>query len=105
MLAHRRCLHVLVILAALSSMAPAVAFDDKEFCAAVQQFAFAATQDVGLWLDRTTRNGGMAVFCDERMVEFRRFTYVPSDLMNESWRQREAEGFNSARCNNSIWKD
>ena len=105
MLAHRRCLQVLVIQAALSSISSASAFDDKEFCVAAQQFAFAANQDIGLWLDRATRNGGMTVSCDARAVEFSRFIYAPSDIMNENWKRREAEAFNSVYCNSVIWKD
>jgi hypothetical protein len=105
MLAHRRCLLVLVLQVALSSMASAFTFDDKAFCAAAQQLAFAANQDVGLWLDRTTRNGGMTVSCDARAVEFNRFTYAPSDVMSESWKQREAKALNATHCNNPIWQD
>jgi hypothetical protein len=105
MLAHRRCLLVLVLQVALSSMASAFTFDDKAFCAAAQQLAFAANQDADRWLNRTTRSGGMAVFCDKRVVEVRRLTYAPSDTMNESWQQHQTQEFNSTHCNNPIWED
>ena len=103
--AHHRCLLALVLQVALSSTAWAFAFEEKAFCAAAQQFAFAANQDADRWLDRTTRSGGMAVFCDKRIVEVRRLTYAPSDTLNESWQQREAQAFNTTHCGNPIWED
>ena len=103
MLAHRRCLRVLIIQTALSSMASA--FDDQEFCAAVQQFASAANQDVGLWLDRTTRNAGMVVSCGAKVVEFKRFTYAPSVSRTGDWKERKAEEWSAAHCTNPIWSD
>jgi hypothetical protein len=105
MLTHRRYLLVLVLQVALSSTASAFAFDEEAFCAAAQQFASAANQDADRWLDRTTRSGGMAVFCDKRLVEIRRFTSVSSDSMNENWKQREGQAFNATHCHNDIWQD
>ena len=105
MLMHHRCLLSLVAQVALSSTASVFAFDENAFCAAARQFAFAANQDVGLWLDRTTRNGGMTVSCESRAVECNRFTYLPSDGMTEIWKQREAAVLNSMHCNNPIWQD
>jgi hypothetical protein len=98
MLAPHRCLLVLSFQVALSSTASAFAFDEKAFCAAAQQFAFAANQDADRWLDRTPRSGGMVVFCDKRLVEVRRLTSAPSDTMNESWKGREAQAFNATLC-------
>ena len=105
MLAHHRCLLVLVLQVALSSTASAFAFDEKAFCAAAEQFAFAASRDADRWLDRTTRSGGMVVFCEKRLVEVRRFTSARSDTMNESWKRREEQAFNATHCNNPIWQD
>ena len=107
MLAHRRCLLPLVAVAAVSSLAPApaLAFDDRAFCVAVEQLALAATKDIGLWIDRKTRNAGMAVFCDARVVEFKRFTYAPSVSRSGDWREREAEEWSAAHCTNPIWSD
>jgi len=105
MLAHHRCLLVLVVQAALWSTASAFAFDEKAFCAAAQQFAFAANRDADRWLDRTTRSGGMAVFCDKRLVEVRRLTSARSDAVNEDWKRREAQAFNATHCDNPVWED
>ena len=64
----------------LLGMAPALALDDKEFCVSAQQLAIAAEKDVGVWIDRVTRNAGMVVSCDRKTVQFTRFTYSPSRL-------------------------
>jgi hypothetical protein len=84
---------------------PVLAFDDKQFCGAVRQLAVAAEQDVGLWTDRTTRNAGISVSCDRKLVEFRRFTYAPSASMDDAWRERNAEQWNATHCNNTIWSE
>jgi hypothetical protein len=47
------------------------AFHDREVCVAARQLALAAENDVGLWIDRATRNTGMAMFCDRKLVEFK----------------------------------
>jgi len=73
-----RPLHLVLALACTLPLPAAQAFDDRDFCSAAQQFAIAAEQDVGHWLDRTTRNGGVGVWCDRRTVEFKRFTYAAS---------------------------
>lgn len=66
MLMHRRCLLLFVVdvVVSLTSPAPPLAFDDREFCVAARLFALAASTDIGLWIDRTTRNAGMVVCCD-----------------------------------------
>ena len=87
------------------ALAPALAFDDREFCVAAEQFALAQTKDIGLWIDRTTRNAGMVVSCDMKVVEFKRFIYAPSASMTESWKERKAAEWNATRCNNPIWND
>jgi len=87
------------------ALAPALAFDDREFCVAAEQFALAQTKDIGLWIDRTTRNAGMVVSCDMKVGECKRFIYAPSTSMTESWKERKAAEWNATRCNNPIWND
>src|SRR5207248_2927708 len=83
--AHRRKssmnLRWVAITLPLAMPAPADAFDDKQFCAAVQQVALAAEKDIGAWIDRITRNAGMRIVCDRKLVEFIRFTYAASASM------------------------
>jgi hypothetical protein len=84
---------------------PALAFDDSEFCQAAQQFAVAENRDVGLWIDRTTRNAGMTVTCETKVVEFKRFTYALSSSMSDAWKERKAAEWNARHCNNPVWSD
>jgi hypothetical protein len=51
---------------------PVLAFDDKGFCVAVQQLVHAAEKDIEVRIDRVTRNAGMVVACDRKVIEFRR---------------------------------
>jgi hypothetical protein len=65
----------------LATLSPALAFEDMQFCVAAQQLAVAADKDIGIWIDRVTRNAGMSVACDRKLVEFTRFTYIGSTSM------------------------
>ena len=87
------------------ALGPALAFDQREFCVAAQQIAIAAEKDVGLWIDRVTRNAGIEVSCERRSVQFQRFTYAPLASMNEASRARNAAEWNATHCNNPIWAD
>jgi hypothetical protein len=97
----RRLLAAAVI--SLTPRVPALAFDDSEFCVAAQQFTVAENKDVGLWIDRTTRNAGMTVTCETRTVEFKRFTYALSSSMSSAWKEHKAAEWNARHCNNPIW--
>ena len=87
------------------ALSPAFAFDDREFCLATQLLAIAADKDVGLWIDRVTRNAGMVVSCERKFVEFKRFVYPSSASMNEAWRERNAAAWNATHCKSPIWSD
>jgi hypothetical protein len=82
---------------------PAVAFDDTDFCVAVKQLAAAADGDVGVWVDRKTRNAGVAVACDRKLVEFRRFTYSPSSSLDGAWKAGKAAEWNGTYCASPLW--
>ena len=106
LLRHRNSLAQLVAVGLLSAApVPALAFDDGEFCIAIQQLSAAAERDVGLWIDRTTRNAGISVFCDRRLVEFKRFTYASSASMNAAWRESTAQQWNANHCASAVWAD
>src|SRR6516162_2994623 len=45
--------------------APATALDDRDICVLAEQLALAAERDVGIWIDRQTRNAGMVVSCQQ----------------------------------------
>ena len=99
-----RLIALVILQAGVLMPCPAArAFDDRDFCSAAKQFAIAAEQDVGHWLDRVTRNGGMSIWCDRKMVEFKRFTYAPSVSMTNDWKARKAAEWNTAQCGSALW--
>ena len=69
------------------------------------QLAVAADKDIGIWIDRVTRNAGMSVACDRKLVEFTRFTYVGSPSMTADWKAARSSEWNAAHCNNLLWKE
>jgi hypothetical protein len=82
-----------------------VAFDHQDFCIAVKQLTAAAEGDVGVWIDRTTRNAGMRVDCAKKEVEFVRFSYIPSASMTDTWKAARVLEWSTTRCGSSLWKD
>jgi hypothetical protein len=93
------------IILPLALPVPAHAFDDKQFCAAVQQVAIAAEKDIGIWTDHTTRNAGMRIACDRKLVEFIRFTYAASTSMTADWRTTKSSEWNAGQCSSSLWRE
>ena len=84
---------------------PTHAFDDKGFCVAAKQLEIAAAKDVGIWVDRVTRNAGMKVVCDRKMIEFSRFTYIESSSMTENWKAAKSSEWNASHCSSTLWSD
>ena len=89
----------------LTTAAPAFAFEDREFCVVARQFAIAAEKDIGIWIDRVTRNAGMAVSCDRKTVEFTRFTYASSAAMDQAWKERKGVDWNAIHCGSAVWNE
>jgi hypothetical protein len=89
----------------LATLSPALPFEDLQFCVAAQQLAVAADKDVGIWIDRVTRNAGMSVACDSKLVEFTRFAYIGSPAMTADWKAARSSEWNAAHCNSLLWKE
>jgi hypothetical protein len=85
--------------------APVSALDDGDYCVLAQQLALAAEKDIGIWIDRSTRNAGILVACDRRIIEYRRFTYSPSASMTDAWKARKGADWNRTHCDSAIWRD
>jgi hypothetical protein len=83
----------------------ALALDDGDYCVLAQQLAIAAEKDIGIWIDRMTRNAGMVVSCDRRIVEYRRFTYSSAASMTDAWKARMGADWSRMHCGSAIWKD
>jgi membrane protease subunit (stomatin/prohibitin family) len=88
-----------------ATFAPALAFDDNQFCVAARQIAIAAEKDVGIWIDRMTRNAGMSVACEKKVAEFTRFSYVTSAAMTPDWKAARSSEWNAAHCNSLLWRE
>lgn len=86
-------------------VAPALALDDRDICVLAEQLATAAEKDIGIWIDRATRNAGMRVACAARTIEYRRFTYTPSAAMTDAWKARKAADWNATHCDSAVWRD
>jgi hypothetical protein len=84
---------------------PARAFDDAQFCVAVKEFIRSAVGDVGTWTDRVTRNDGVEIGCDRKVVHFKRYYSAPASALREGWRERQAANWESAYCKRSIWRE
>jgi hypothetical protein len=85
---------------------PLLAFDDAQFCVAAKEFIRSVAGDVGTWTDRLTRNDGVEIGCDTKVVHFKRFYSAPaSSLRDGGWRERQAESWESAYCKRSIWRE
>ena len=102
-----RGMHAAPLAAALLAAwgGPASAFEDAQFCVAVKEFARAAAGDVGTWTDRRTRNDGVDIGCDRKVVHFKRYYSAPASALRDAWRERQAETWESAYCTRSIWRE
>jgi hypothetical protein len=85
---------------------PSWAFDDAEFCVAAREHVRALAGDVGTWTDRFTRNDGVDIGCDLKTVHFKRYYKAPASALRDAqWKERQAEVWESATCNRSMWRD
>jgi hypothetical protein len=83
----------------------ALAFDEGQFCQAVHQFLRAATVDTGNWIDRTTRNDGVEIRCDRKMVHFKRYSSTPVSGLSDAWKERKTQEWESAYCSKPMWRE
>ncbi len=84
---------------------PARAFDDAQFCVAVKELIRSAVGDVGTWTDRLTRNDGVEIGCDRKVVHFKRHYSAPASALGAGWRERQAELWEGTYCKRSIWRE
>jgi hypothetical protein len=95
----------IVACAALAASDRARAFDSTQFCQAVMQMARAAAGDVGTWVDRSTRNDGVEVVCDRKLVHFKRHSTAPASTLQGSWKDAKTQQWQGAYCTNPIWRE
>lgn len=98
--------HALALLGVITlaaATAPAAAFDHTQFCQAMSHSARAARINVGTWIDRGTRNDGMEVLCERRIIHFKRYSRV--EKASEAWKEARTEDWRSAYCRSSTWRE
>ena len=81
------------------------AFDSVQFCQAVTQIARAATGDVGTWVDRSTRNDGVEIVCDRKLVHFKRTSNAPAGTLRGNWKDAKTQEWQGAYCASPIWRE
>jgi hypothetical protein len=84
---------------------PSLGFDDEQFCLAVREIIRSSTFDVGTWADRFTRNDGVELICDRKLVHFKKYYGAPSSAITDAWRDRKAEEWESGYCKRSLWSE
>jgi hypothetical protein len=94
-----------VIVVSVVASAPAHAFDNTQFCQAVTQLQRAATRDIGNWLNRTTRNDGIELYCERKLVHFKRYASTPGSGLREAWREAKTEEWRGITCTNAMWRE
>ena len=85
--------------------APALAFDEDEFCAAVTDVTGRMNARRGKWLDRNTRHDGVEVDCAAKTLEAKRFLNTEPDAMREGWEGRKQRQWNATYCNHKSWRE
>jgi len=83
----------------------ALSFEDTQFCQAVNQFVRAAAGDVGTWIDRSTRNDGVEILCNRKLVHFKRYSSIPVSGLRDAWRERKVQEWESSHCTKPMWRD
>jgi hypothetical protein len=86
-------------------IAPVHAFDNTQFCQAMTLFARTAARDVGIWINRTMRNDGVELFCDRKLMHFKRYASTPGSGLRDAWREARTEEWRSTYCSNSTWRE
>jgi hypothetical protein len=85
--------------------APALPFDQDEFCVAVTDVAQRMNARSGKWLDRSTRHDGVEVDCESKTKEAKRLLNIDPDAMREGWEARKQRRWNATYCNHESWRE
>ncbi len=97
-------LEIAFSIAAGSALSPARAFEDRQFCLAVREVTRSAA-DVGTWADRVTRNDGVEIACDRKLVHFKRHYSVSASGLQGPWQERKVDEWESGTCKRPLWRE
>ena len=89
--------------AAGAALTSAHAFEDSQFCLAIREMTRSAA-DVGTWHDRVTRNDGIEISCERKLVHFKRHYSVSAGALQGPWKERKAREWEGTTCNRSLWR-
>ena len=103
LLSSARYLSALVLAWTVASTASR-AFEDQQFCLAVREI-MRSSAETGTWADRFTRNDGVEIICDRKLVHFKRYYGAPASAVTDTWRDRKAEEWESGYCKRSLWRE
>jgi hypothetical protein len=84
---------------------PALPFDQEEFCVAVTDIVHRMNARKGRWLDRSTRHDGVALDCEAKTFEAKRFINANRDDMREGWEARKKREWNARYCSDESWRE
>lgn len=90
--------------AAGAALTPAHTFEDSQFCLAIREMTRSAA-DVGTWQDRVTRNDGIEISCERKLVHFKRYYNVSAGALQGPWKERKAQEWEGTTCNRSLWRE
>lgn len=89
------------VLAALLLLAPAAAradFSDEQFCTASNEAAKALDASGPQWADQVTRSDGIAVDCDGKTVDYKKFVKLNAADMQHGWEDQMQQAWNQIYC-------
>jgi hypothetical protein len=100
----RTCLLALVCFTTLAIAEEASAqFSDEDSCVALKRFADKANKDAGSMLDRVTRNDGMSVLCETKIIDFNKFLNIDPSALRDGWQERKQQQWNDIYCHDEYW--
>jgi len=65
-----------------------------DFCVALEQFADKANKDAGSMLDTITRNDGMSVLRETKIIDFKKLLNIDPSALRDGWQQRKQQQWN-----------
>jgi hypothetical protein len=71
---------------------------DALFCRQIQDVADKANKDIGSRLDAVTIQIGMAVFCNVKIVDFKKRVEMPFDSFKAGWQAPKQAQWNQIYC-------
>ena len=83
----------------LAVAGPAQARDDERaYCLTLTHRAVQANAQAGKWLDRVTRHDGVVIECDDKRIEFRRFSSLAPNRAGDEWREHTEQAWRRTQC-------